>query len=140
MDMDSSETTGFSDETLRRAAVPVPGQERLVRRRFWDKVRSVLGRVPFVDRLIAVYFAAVDPLTPTKVKAMLFAALAYFIVPTDLVPDFVLLAGFTDDLAVLTIVLRSVAPYVRPRHREQARAWLAANAEAADAPAPGAAA
>ncbi len=107
------------------ALVPVVGQERLVRRRFWDKVRRTLGRVPFLDRAVAAYFAALDPATPRHAKATLFAALAYFVMPADLIPDFIAGLGFTDDGAVLVMALQALAPYVGDRHLERARAALA---------------
>ncbi|MDZ7711648.1 MAG: YkvA family protein [Rhodovibrio sp.] len=53
---------------------------------FWSKARRVLGRVPFLEDAVAAYYCARDPETPTQVKAVLFGALAYFILPTDLVP------------------------------------------------------
>lgn len=106
---------------MSRALVPVQGQERLVRRRFWDKVRCTLGRVPFVDRAVAAYYAALDPATPRHAKATLFAALAYFVLPADLIPDFVAGLGFTDDSAVLLMALQALAPYVTDVHMARAR-------------------
>lgn len=110
---------------LSHALVPMPGQERLVRRRFWDKVRRTLGRVPFADRAVAAYYAALDPATPRHAKAILFAALAYFVLPADLIPDLIAGLGFTDDGAVLLMALQSLAPYVTDRHLARARAALA---------------
>jgi uncharacterized membrane protein YkvA (DUF1232 family) len=52
------------------------------------------------------------------------AALAYFIVPIDLVPDIIALLGFTDDAAVLFMAANSVRRHIQPGHRERARAWL----------------
>lgn len=37
-------------------------------------------------------------------KMLIFGALGYFILPTDLIPDFVIGLGYTDDLAALLIV------------------------------------
>ncbi len=119
---------------LAGALVPVAGQERYVRQRFWTKLRRVLGRIPFAEQVIAAYFAATDPATPTHVKAVLFAALAYFIVPTDLIPDVIALAGFTDDLAVLTIALKTFAPHVTAEHRDRARRWRDAHVAAPASP------
>ena len=114
----------IDDAAISRALVPVRGQESFVRRSFWRKVRRNLDRVPFLDRAIAAYFAAVDPRTPAYAKAVLFAALAYFVIPTDLIPDFISGAGFTDDLSVLLAVLQTFAPHVGEHHHELARSWL----------------
>jgi uncharacterized membrane protein YkvA (DUF1232 family) len=55
------------------------------------------------------------------VKAALVAALGYFLLPADMMPDFMPLLGFTDDAAVLAGALRMVAVHLRPEHREAAR-------------------
>ncbi len=92
-----------------------------VERKFWDKLRKYIRRVPFVGDLIAAYYCAVDPVTPLHVKAVLFGALAYFIMPVDLVPDVIAWVGFTDDAAVLYAALRTIAPHIKDQHRRQAK-------------------
>ncbi len=87
---------------------------------FWGKVRRTLGKTPFVDDAVAAYYCALDPTTPSKVKAVLLAALAYFVVPTDLVPDFIAGLGYADDLAVLTGALTAVSGSIRDEHRDHA--------------------
>jgi uncharacterized membrane protein YkvA (DUF1232 family) len=91
---------------------------------FWDKVRKTLGRVPFVEEAVAAYFCAADAKTPLQVKAILVGALAYFVIPADMIPDFIAGLGFTDDAAVFYAALRTVAPHIQARHREQARRAL----------------
>jgi uncharacterized membrane protein YkvA (DUF1232 family) len=44
-----------------------------------------------------------------KTVFLMLFALVYFVVPTDLLPDFVPLLGFSDDLAVLYYVIGSVS-------------------------------
>lgn len=109
------------------ALVPVAGQEELVRRRFWGKVRRTLGRVPFMEQVLAAYYCATDATTPIHVKAVLFAALAYFILPADMIPDFMAVIGFSDDAAVLLAAVQALAPHIRDRHRERAWAFLDSN-------------
>jgi uncharacterized membrane protein YkvA (DUF1232 family) len=92
-----------------------------VERRFWDKLRKYVRHIPFVDDLIAAYYCAVDPGTPLHVKAVLFGALAYFIMPIDLVPDVLTWIGFTDDAAVLYAALRTIAPHIKDNHRARAK-------------------
>ena len=91
---------------------------------FWDKLRRTLGRIPFAEDALAAYYCARDPNTPLQVKAILMGALAYFIVPADMLPDVIALLGFTDDAAVLAAALRTVMPHVKERHHEQARVAL----------------
>ncbi|HAH66781.1 MAG TPA: hypothetical protein DCL72_15215, partial [Rhizobiales bacterium] len=72
-------------------------RERQIRRDFWAKLKRFAGRVPFVDDLVAAYYCALDPATPMRVRGMLLAALAYFILPFDLIPDMIAGLGFADD-------------------------------------------
>lgn len=95
-----------------------------VARGFWAKVRRTLGRLPFVEDAVAAYYCALDPATPFQAKAVLMGALAYFVLPSDMVPDIIAGVGYLDDAAVLAAAIRAVAPHIRPRHRTQARAAL----------------
>ena len=97
-----------------------------VERGFWRKLRRSLGRVPFLEEAVSAYYCAFDPRTPRPVKAMLLAALAYFVVPSDMIPDFVAGLGFTDDATVLFATLRLVASHIDQRHRDAARRRLIA--------------
>lgn len=100
---------------------PKPGDEGLLRERFVDKAKRTLGRVPFLEEASAAYYCALDPKTPRHVKAVLIGALAYFIMPVDMVPDFLAVFGFTDDAAVFWAAWRTVAAHVDESHRERAR-------------------
>lgn len=95
--------------------------ERMVRREFWTKLAGSLSRIPFAEQAVAAYYCAIDPATPLKVKGTLFAALAYFVLPFDLVPDVILGLGFTDDMAVLVTAFNLIRNHLRPHHRERAR-------------------
>ena len=100
--------------------------EAVVRRGLWSKSRRVIGRVPFLDSVLAAYFCAADPRTPLHVKAVLMGAVAYFVVPADMIPDFIAGLGFIDDGAVLSAALAAVRGHITPAHRERARASLRA--------------
>lgn len=110
------------------AAVQLPAivarNERLVEEGFWTKLLKVAGRIPFAEELAAAYFCAADPATPLRVKGVLVAALAYFVMPVDLIPDFIAGFGFTDDAAVLATAIGLVGSHIKPRHQVRARAVL----------------
>lgn len=101
-----------------------PEAESRVRHGFWLKLRRVAGKIPFAEDAAAAYFCTVDPATPRRVRAVLIGALAYFVVPADLVPDFIAGLGFTDDATVMMAAITAVAPHIRRRHRQRARAAL----------------
>ncbi|MCK0198418.1 YkvA family protein [Ancylobacter sp. 6x-1] len=89
--------------------------------------------IPFAADITAAYYCALDKDTPFRVRAALFGALAYFILPIDSVPDFLPFVGFTDDAAVLATALNLLAGHIAPRHREAAEAALARLRGSADA-------
>ena len=103
--------------------------DRYVERGFWAKARRLAGRVPFVLDLAAAWYCAMDRATPVHVKAILMGALAYFVVPADIVPDMVIGFGLADDATVLATAVSSVAGHIKPRHFEKAKHALAFKAE-----------
>lgn len=98
--------------------------EARVRRDFWVTVRRAAGAIPFMDELVAAYYCALDRETPTRVRASLLGALAYFVLPLDGIPDFILGLGFTDDAAVIMGVLALMSAHITEEHREAARKAL----------------
>ncbi|MCG6509270.1 DUF1232 domain-containing protein [Vibrio parahaemolyticus] len=72
---------------------------------FWRKMK---GSVKKAGEEIAVmgiksWLAMTDSNTAVRHKAILGGALAYFVLPTDMVPDVLAGVGFTDDMAALTL-------------------------------------
>ncbi len=96
-------------------------EKAYVRRGFWAKARRVAAALPFAEDLLAAYFCAFDRETPRHVQAALIGALAYFVLPFDIIPDMMPVLGFTDDAAVLATALRMVATHISPEHRAAAR-------------------
>ena len=103
---------------------PQEQREEKVRAGFWPTFRKAAARIPFSDDLVASYYCALDPKTPTKVRMTLLAALAYFVVPFDMVPDFIMGFGFGDDIAVLTAAIAAVRGSITDAHRDAARRVL----------------
>ena len=99
--------------------------EQEVRRGFWRKLRRLAAHLPFAEDLIAAHYCAFDRQTPLKVKAVLVGALAYFVLPADVIPDILPVVGYTDDAAVLAAAIKLVASHITPAHREAARRALA---------------
>lgn len=99
--------------------------EQTVQNQFWPKLAQNLARLPFASEMVAAWYAAFDPATPLKVKGILLAALAYFVLPIDVIPDFLIGLGFTDDLAVLVSTFSLVRSHITEAHRQKAREKLA---------------
>ena len=98
--------------------------DRELRRSFWRKLRATVASLPFAEDLLAAHFCAFDRQTPLQVKAVLVGAIAYFVLPTDLIPDYIPVIGYTDDAAVLATAIKLVASHITPDHREAARRTL----------------
>ena len=91
---------------------------------FPGKLSESAGKITFATQATAMYYALRDSKTPLKVKALIGAALAYFIMPFDLIPDWIVGIGFTDDLAVVMMVLRQLSGAITEEHYELARRRL----------------
>jgi uncharacterized membrane protein YkvA (DUF1232 family) len=99
--------------------------ERTVRDGFVAKAKRCLRRLPLAEETVAMYFCMLDPATPLWVKTTAAAALAYFILPFDALPDIIPVIGLSDDAGVLAVALTAVSAHVTDAHRAQARAWMA---------------
>jgi uncharacterized membrane protein YkvA (DUF1232 family) len=104
-------------------------KERRVREKFWPTVKRALRQVPFIEEVVAAYYAMLDRETPVAARLTLIAALAYFVMPFDFVPDFLLGLGFLDDASVLLAALSAVRTSIKEEHRVAAREALADRAE-----------
>ena len=104
--------------------IPTERQQRRTKRKILPKLLRVAGRIPFADDLAAAYYCAIDAETPTKVKLVLFAALGYFVLPVDAIPDVLTGLGFTDDATVLATALGLVGAHIQEPHRIAARRLL----------------
>ena len=91
-----------------------------------DIFRKVLiraGRV-IAKPALEAFEMMIDSSTPPKARVSLFAALTYLIMPIDLVPDLIPVAGFSDDLVALTAVISLWSQYMSPSIRNRARRRL----------------
>jgi uncharacterized membrane protein YkvA (DUF1232 family) len=126
-DKASPDVNGFDPRAAldpARALVPhvMRVNETRVARGFWPKITRVAAHVPFAGEALALWYCARDEETPLPAKGMMLAALAYFVMPVDAIPDVIAGLGYTDDAAVLMAALTLVGKHLKPRHREAAKA------------------
>ena len=95
-------------------------QEKMVREGLWTKLRRAIGSIDFAREAVAAWYCARDPATPARVKAILIGALAYFLLPPDVMPDVLIGLGFTDDAAVFWAAWQAVSSHITEDHRQQA--------------------
>ncbi|KOF14641.1 hypothetical protein AC244_25730 [Ensifer adhaerens] len=104
-------------------------REKRVKRRFWPTFRRAARQIPFSRELVAAYYCAIDPKTPTRTRGILLAALAYFVLPIDFLPDVLAVVGFSDDVAVLTAAFAAISGQIKEAHYLKADETLADNPE-----------
>lgn len=94
--------------------------------KFWKKLARFGKKAgsSVVYAVLLLYYTLQKPSVPKKVKATIIGALGYFILPIDLIPDFLVGIGYTDDLGALGIALFQVAMYIDDDIKSKARTKL----------------
>jgi uncharacterized membrane protein YkvA (DUF1232 family)/DNA-binding Xre family transcriptional regulator len=78
--------------------------QRIIRENFHAKVSQVSGAGPFIDQLKQMHERfCTDEITPDE-RAILGSALLYFILSTDIIPDYVFPIGYLDDAIAVSLV------------------------------------
>jgi len=114
------EDMGFDPEILG----PEEDQKQSVRQKLLATARKAARQIPFMEDVVAGYYCALDPSTPAKVRATLLAALAYFVLPLDTIPDFIVGIGFGDDATILMATIAMIRAHMREDHYDAAREAL----------------
>ncbi|HHX8537324.1 TPA: YkvA family protein [Vibrio alginolyticus] len=93
---------------------------------FWRKMKNSVKKAGEDIAVMGIksWLAMTDSNTSVRHKAILGGALAYFVLPTDMVPDVLAGVGFTDDMAALTLAANSVGNAITKEHEAQAREKL----------------
>ena len=73
---------------------------------------------------LLAYYVLKDPHTSARDRTIIISALGYFILPIDIVPDFIPVVGFSDDLAALAWALKAVYDNITPEIRYKAQTKL----------------
>ena len=73
-----------------------------------------------VYNVLILYYVMMAPGVPLGIKTAIVGALAYVIVPVDLIPDFIPVAGYTDDMAAIVSAVGMVADLITPDIKRKA--------------------
>src|SRR6202040_4215035 len=114
----------FADSETIHLPVVLCRNARIVEAGFWTRLLKIAGRIPFAEDIAAAWFCVIDPTTPGRVRGVVLAALAWFVLPASVMPEFLLILGLTDEVAVATIVVRMVRKHLKESHYVRARATL----------------
>lgn len=90
---------------------------------FWDKIRKVARQagIRVVYCAMLLYYVLRSPEVSWEQKSIILGALGYFILPIDLIPDLIPVAGFTDDLSALLAAYAATKHCITPEIRHQAK-------------------
>lgn len=103
---------------------------------FWKKARRLVGKIGAKGLYMALqlYYALQSPNLTKSQRAIVIGALGYLILPVDLIPDFILGLGFTDDIGALAAALLSLGVAiddgVRSKAKSKLQEWLGSEAAA----------
>ena len=99
---------------------------------FWAKLQKFARKagIKVSYAALLLYYVLKSPETSGKDRAKIIGALGYFILPIDLIPDFIPVAGYTDDLAALVwgvyCVIKSITPEVKANAAAKLHEWFGA--------------
>ncbi|MBI3736528.1 DUF1232 domain-containing protein [Candidatus Sumerlaeota bacterium] len=116
-----------SRSTPPQLPIPIPREyrdEARLREQFWPKFKRVASKIPGAADILALYFYMNSDIAPLQHKISVMATIAYFIIPLDLIPDYLGLIGYTDDLAVAMGLIKFIGADVMKPYRIYARKWL----------------
>lgn len=68
----------------------------------------------FKQQTLVVYFSARDPRTPLLVRLLALLVAAYALSPIDLIPDFIPVIGYLDDLILLPLGIALIVKFTPP--------------------------
>jgi uncharacterized membrane protein YkvA (DUF1232 family) len=111
-------------EAAQKTEAEVARDQAKVEANFWDKLKRVARQIPFLEDLLAAYYAMGDPATPLHARAALVFGLVYFLWTFDIIPDFLGVMGFADDGTVLATIIAQVGGSITEDHRVKAREVL----------------
>ena len=80
----------------------------------WGKLEKSGKRISFAKDILALYSYLKDPFVKWYRKAIVVAALIYFIVPIDTIPDMTPFFGYLDDLGVIAALLKYLGSELIP--------------------------
>ena len=70
--------------------------------------------------VLLLYYVLTDEKTPASQKLLILSALGYFILPVDLIPDFIPVVGFADDTAAIAACVNAVKNNITPSIKDKA--------------------
>ena len=117
-DLSELDFGGKSKEEIKKEYKP---KAEYVEENLWYKLEKVGKKISFAKDIMALFSYMQDSFVSWHRKAIVIAALIYFISPIDTIPDVAPLFGYLDDLGVITALLKflgsELVPYYEAGYR-----------------------
>ena len=117
-DLDELDFGEKSKEKIKKEYEP---KAEYVAENLWYKLEKVGKKISFAKDIMALFSYMQDSFVSWHRKAIVIAALIYFISPIDTIPDVAPLFGYLDDLGVITALLKflgsELIPYYEAGYR-----------------------
>ena len=108
-----------------------------------DKLIRKLNRfahqlgIQVVYQVLNMYYLLIgESKVPLRIRLLVMAALGYFILPADLISDFIPVFGFSDDLSFLTYAFgqafKYMGPEIKNKSKNKLKQWFPKQAEEMD--------
>jgi len=110
-DLDELDFGGKSKEEIKKEYEP---KAEYVAENLWYKLEKVGKKISFAKDIMALFSYMQDSFVSWHRKAIVIAALIYFISPIDTIPDVAPLFGYLDDLGVITALLKFLGSELIP--------------------------
>ncbi len=117
-DLSELDFGGKSEEEVKKEYEP---KAEYIEENLWYKLEKVGKKISFAKDIMALFRYLQDSFVSWHRKAIVIAALIYFISPIDTIPDVAPLFGYLDDLGVITALLKflgsELIPYYEAGYR-----------------------
>ena len=96
--------------------------------KFWDKIKEVAKKIGLktTSYALILYYVLQKKEVSFKDKMLITGCLGYFILPIDLIPDFIPIAGYTDDVAGMIFAIKKCMDYVDDEIKQNVSSKLVA--------------
>ena len=93
---------------------------------FWTKIKDMPEHTGCTALRTAytLYVLLKTSSTPLWAKTAIIGALGYFIVPIDVIPDFLIGIGYVDDVAIMTLILGQLYAFINKEVRDKVEGML----------------
>ncbi len=98
--------------------------------KFLEKAKKYGTSIGFkaLHAAVVLFYTLKDPSLPKQDRMIILGALGYLIFPADLIPDFIPVVGFADDITIIVAavgkVINSVSDESKVKAHQQLKAWF----------------